>query len=127
MQDRPRQFRPVLCMGIVNLTACSLTATGFLGVSILLQTNNQHIKIMSYYTQNGNIIVNIGGMQITRDQLDAVKSARTPAQTQIDSDQEAVDYLINIAENAFNQAVQAAEYIADLQTGGDPYEVVHSK
>ena len=79
------------------------------------------------YTLNGNIIVELGGMQITRDQLDAVKSARTPAQTQIDSDQEAVDYLINIAENAFNQAVQAAEYIADLQTGGDPYEVVHSK
>jgi hypothetical protein len=79
------------------------------------------------YTLNGNIIVELGGMQITRDQLDAVKSARTPAQTQIDSDQEAVDYLINCAENAFNQAVQAAEYIADLQTGGDPYEVVHSK
>ena len=79
------------------------------------------------YTLNDNIIVELGGMQITRDQLDAVKSARTPAQTQIDSDQEAVDYLINIAENAFNQAVQAAEYIADLQTGGDPYEVVHSK
>ena len=79
------------------------------------------------YTLNGNIIVELGGMQITRDQLDAVKSARTPAQTQIDSDQEAVDYLINIAENAFNQAVEAAEYIADLQTGGDPYEVVHSK
>jgi hypothetical protein len=81
----------------------------------------------NYHTHLGQIIVNLGHMSITRDQLDAVKSARTPAQTQIDSDQEAVDYLINIAENAFNQAVQAAEYIADLQTGGDPYEVVHSK
>ena len=76
------------------------------------------------YTLNGNIIVELGGMQITKEQLDAVKSARTP---QINSDQEAVDYLINIAENAFKQAVQAAEYIAELQTGGDPYEPVHSK
>ena len=75
------------------------------------------------YTLNGNIIVELGGMQITRDQLDAVKSSRT----QIESDQMAVNYLINIAERAFDQAVQAAEYIADLQTGGDPYEVVHSK
>ena len=61
---------------------------------------------------------------ITREQLDAFKSSRV---CKVNSDQEAVDYLINIAENAFNQAVQAAEYIADLQTGGDPYEVVHSK
>ncbi len=76
------------------------------------------------YTLNGNIIVELGGMQITRDQLDAFKSSRA---CKVNSDQEAVDYLINIAENAFNQAVQAAEYIADLQTGGDPYEVVHSK
>jgi hypothetical protein len=59
----------------------------------------------NYHTHLGQIIVNLGHMSITRDQLDAVKSARTPAQTQIDSDQEAVDYLINIAENAFNQAV----------------------
>ena len=76
------------------------------------------------YTLNGNIIVELGGMQITREQLDAFKSSRV---CKVNSDQEAVDYLINIAENAFNQAVQAAEYIADLQTGGDPYEVVHSK
>ena len=76
------------------------------------------------YTLNGNLIVELGGMQITREQLDAVKSARV---SKVNSDQEAVDYLINIAENAFNQAVQAAEYIADIQTGGDPYEVVHSK
>ena len=74
------------------------------------------------YELNGNIIVELGGMQITRDQLDAVKSARTP---QINSDQEAVDYLINIAENAFNQAVQAAEYIAEVQASDDPYEVIH--
>ncbi len=72
------------------------------------------------YTLNGNIIVELGGMQITREQLDAFKSSRV---CKVNSDQEAVDYLINIAENAFNQAVQAAEYIADLQTGGDPYEV----
>ena len=76
------------------------------------------------YTLNGNIIVELGGMQITKEQLDAVKSARV---CKANSDQEAVDYLINIAENAFSQAVQAAEYIAELQTGGDPYELVHSK
>ena len=76
------------------------------------------------YTLNGNIIVELGGMQITKEQLDAVKSARV---CKVNSDQEAVDYLINIAENAFSQAVQAAEYIAELQTGGDPYELVHSK
>ena len=68
---------------------------------------------------NGNLIVELGGMQITREQLEAVKSSRT----QIDSDQMAVNYLITIAERAFDQAVQAAEYVADLQTGGDPYEV----
>ena len=78
----------------------------------------------NYHTHLGQIIVNLGHMSITRDQLDAFKSSRV---CKVNSDQEAVDYLINIAENAFNQAVQAAEYIADLQTGGDPYEVVHSK
>jgi hypothetical protein len=79
---------------------------------------------MSYYTHNGNIIVQLGGMQITRDQLDAVKSARV---CKFDSDQEAVDYLINIAEHAFKQAVHSAEYIAELQTDGDPYALVHAK
>jgi len=74
------------------------------------------------YILNGNIIVELGGMQITREQLDAVKSSRT----QINSDQMAVNYLITIAERAFDKAVQEAEYIADLQTGGDPYEVIHS-
>ena len=59
-------------------------------------------------------------MQITREQLDAFKSSRV---CKVNSDQEAVDYLINIAERAFEQAVQAAEYIADLQEGGDPYEI----
>tara|TARA_R110000824_G_scaffold77591_1_gene196185 strand:+ start:256 stop:528 length:273 start_codon:yes stop_codon:yes gene_type:complete len=72
------------------------------------------------YTLNGNIIVELGGMQITREQLDAFKSSRV---CKVNSDQEAVDYLINIAERAFEQAVQAAEYIADLQEGGDPYEI----
>ena len=92
------------------------------------RANNQHIKIMkNTYTLNGNIIVELGGMQITKEQIDGVKAAHDYVQRPIGSDQDAVDYLINIAENAFNQAVQAAEYIADLQTGGDPYEVVHSK
>ncbi len=77
---------------------------------------------MSYYTLNGNIIVNIGGMQITRDQLDAVKVTR-----QKDTDQEAVDYLIQVAESAFSREVEACEYLAQIEVGGDPYEVVHSK
>jgi len=70
------------------------------------------------YTLNGNIIVELGGMQITKEQLDAVKSARV---CKANSDQEAVDYLINIAENAFSQAVQAAEYIAE-QEGEEWYK-----
>ena len=71
------------------------------------------------YTLNGNIIVNIGGMQITRDQLDAVKVAR-----QKDTDQDAVDYLIQIAEKAFSREVEASEYLAQIEAGGDPYDIV---
>ena len=69
--------------------------------------NNQHIKIMSYYTHNGNIIVNIGGMQISRDQLDAVKAVRKK-----DTDQDAVDYLIQVAEAAFTKDIDHAEFLA---------------
>lgn len=76
----------------------------------------------TYYIHNGNIIVQLGGMQISRDQLECVKVARNK-----DTDQEAVDYLITCAERAFEKDVEACEYIAELQTGGDPYEVVHSK
>ncbi len=72
---------------------------------------------MSYYTHNENIIVNIGGMQISRDQLDAVKVAR-----QKDTDQDAVDYLIQAAESAFSNEVEACEYLAHVQAGGDPDE-----
>lgn len=72
------------------------------------------------YELNGNIIVELGGMQITRDQLDAVKVAR-----QKDTDQEAVDYLINCAERAFSNEVEACEYLAEVQTSDDPYEVIH--
>ena len=74
------------------------------------------------YTLNGNIIVELGGMQIARKQLDAVKSA-----WKHETDDDAIDHLINCAEGAFNDLVESSEYIADLQEGGDPYEVVHSK
>ena len=62
---------------------------------------------MSYYTHNGNIIVNIGGMQISRDQLDAVKAVRKK-----DTDQDAVDYLIQVAEAAFTKDIEQAEFLA---------------
>ena len=72
------------------------------------------------YTLNGNIIVELGGMQITRDQLDAVKLAREK-----DTDQEAVDYLINCAERAFSREVETCEYLAEIETSDDPFEVIH--
>ena len=62
---------------------------------------------MSYYTHNGNIIVNIGGMQIHRDQLDAVKAVYKK-----DTDQDAVDYLIQVAEAAFTKEIDRAEFHA---------------
>ena len=62
---------------------------------------------MSYYTHNGNVIVNIGGMQISRDQLDAVKAVRKK-----DTDQDAVDYLIQVAEAAFTKDIEQAEFLA---------------
>lgn len=71
------------------------------------------------YTLNGNIIVELGGMQITRDQLDAVKVTR-----QKDTDQDAVDYLIQVAESAFSREVEACEYLAQIEVGGDPYEII---
>ncbi len=71
----------------------------------------------TYYIHNGNIIVQLGGMQISRDQLDCVKVARNK-----DTDQEAVDYLITCAECAFEKEVEACEYLAHVQEGGDPDE-----
>ncbi len=71
------------------------------------------------YTLNGNIIVELGGMQITKEQIDAVKVAR-----QKDTDQEAVNYLIQVAESAFSREVEACEYLAEIEEGGDPYEIV---
>jgi len=59
------------------------------------------------YTLNGNIIVELGGMQITRDQLDAVKAIRKK-----DTDQDAVDYLIQVAEAAFTKDIEQAEFLA---------------
>ena len=74
---------------------------------------------MSYYTHNGNIIVNIGGMQISRGQLDAVKIAHKK-----DTDQSAVDYLIQVAESSFSKEIESAEYIAyveDYDGSGQEY------
>ncbi len=65
---------------------------------------------MTYYTHNENIIVNIGGMQISRDQLDAVKIARKK-----DTDQDAIDYLVQVAESAFTKEIESAEYIAYVE------------
>ena len=68
---------------------------------------------------NGNLIVELGGMQITRDQIDAVKVAR-----QKDTDHEAINYLIHCAELAFSKEVEACEYLAQIEAGGDPYGIV---
>ena len=62
------------------------------------------------YTLNGNIIVELGGMQITKEQIDAVKLAR-----QKDTDHEAVNYLIHCAELAFLKEIESAEYIAYVE------------
>ena len=73
----------------------------------------------NYHTHLGQIIVNLGGMQITRDQLDAVKVARKK-----DTDQDAVDYLITCAERAFEKEIESAEYIAyveDYDGSGSEY------
>ena len=71
------------------------------------------------YTLNGYIIAELGGMQITRDQIDAVKLAR-----QKDTDHEAINHLIHCAELAFSREVEACEYLAEIEAGGDPYEIV---
>jgi hypothetical protein len=60
----------------------------------------------TYYIHNGNIIVQLGGMQISRDQLDLVKVVRKK-----DTDQEAVDYLITCAERAFEKEIESAEFL----------------
>ena len=53
---------------------------------------------------NGNLIVELGGMQITRDQLDSVKRAND-----CKTDQDAVDHLIWVAERAFSQELDFSE------------------
>jgi hypothetical protein len=66
------------------------------------------------YTLNGNIIVELGGMQITRDQLDAVRTARK-LDNHPRGDQKAVEYLIQVAESAFTKEIESAEYIAYVE------------
>lgn len=75
---------------------------------------------MSYYTHNGRFIVNLGGMSVTRDQLDAIKLAHS----RLETDQDAVDYLIQIAERAFEGAIETSECIAhsdEYDGGGREY------
>lgn len=89
----------------------ALRGHGFLGVSNRLTTNNQSNIIMeNYYIFNGKIIVQLGGMQISREQLDAVKLAYFSIDV---SDEQAVNFLISRAENAFNDIVEDAEHIVE--------------
>ena len=64
----------------------------------------------NYYILNGKIIVQLGGMQISREQLDAVKLAYFSIDV---SDEQAVNFLISRAENAFNDIVEDAEHIVE--------------
>ncbi len=64
----------------------------------------------NYYIFNGKIIVQLGGMQISREQLDAVKLAYFSIDV---SDEQAVNFLISRAENAFNDIVEDAEHIVE--------------
>ena len=64
----------------------------------------------NYYTHNENIIVQLGGMQISREQLDAVKLAYFSINV---SDEEAVNLLINRAENAFSNSVEQVEHLVE--------------
>lgn len=50
--------------------------------------------------QKQPIIVELGGMQISRDELENVKD-----RLRTNSDTVAIDYLINIAENAFSSYI----------------------
>ena len=56
---------------------------------------------MKIVLQKQPIIVELGGMQISRDELDNVKE-----RLRTNSDKEAIDYLINIAETAFSRYIQ---------------------
>ena len=72
------------------------------------------------YTHDGtNFIIQLGGIQITKEQLDAVKLAYNK-----DSDQDAVDLLINCAERAFTDLIDSAEesaYCIQQDNGGPEY------
>ena len=61
--------------------------------------------------KNGNIIVQLGGMQITRKQLDAVKLTNPTCKT----DQDAADRLILAAERAFTDVLHTCEYCAEVE------------
>ena len=54
--------------------------------------------------KNGNIIVQLGGMQVSREQLDAVKRYNN-----CKTDQDAADHLIWVAENAFSRELDNSE------------------
>jgi len=83
--------------------------------------SQQPIKIMNKaYTHDGtNFIIQLGGIQITKEQLDAVKLAYNK-----DSDQDAVDLLVNCAERAFTNLIDSAEgsaYWIQQDNGGPEY------
>ena len=60
---------------------------------------------MEYITlENGNIIVQLGGMQVSREQLDAVKRYNN-----CKTDRNAADHLIWVAENAFSKELALHE------------------
>jgi len=61
--------------------------------------------------KNGNIIVQLGGMQITRKQLDAVKLTNPTCKT----DQDAADRLILAAERAFTDVLHTCEFQAEVE------------
>tara|TARA_R110002167_G_scaffold306422_1_gene511057 strand:+ start:580 stop:798 length:219 start_codon:yes stop_codon:yes gene_type:complete len=64
-----------------------------------IQNSNSH---MEYYTlKDGTIVVQLGGMQISRRILDNIKS-----NLNINSDADAANTLVQVAERAFTEYVE---------------------
>ena len=64
-----------------------------------IQNSNSH---MEYYTlKDGTIVVQLGGMQISRRILDNIKS-----NLNINSDADATNTLVQVAERAFTEYVE---------------------
>lgn len=61
---------------------------------------------MEYYeSSDGSIIVQLGGMQISRRTLDNMKSS-----LYMDGDCVAIDALVRVAEEAFRKSIEQFEY-----------------